>query len=54
MLSTNRGMSRFGKEPPAPAGGAPLYTENMDDQIKCDHVLISLLRVHCKQLINFC
>ena len=24
MLSANRGMSRFGKEPPAPAGGAPL------------------------------
>jgi hypothetical protein len=23
MLSANRGMSRFGKEPPAPAGGAP-------------------------------
>ncbi len=22
-LSANRGMSRFGKEPPAPAGGAP-------------------------------
>ena len=25
MLSANRGMSRFGKEPPAPAGGAPLF-----------------------------
>jgi hypothetical protein len=25
MLSANRGMSRFGKEPPAPAGGAPPF-----------------------------
>ncbi|MCX5849609.1 MAG: GNAT family N-acetyltransferase [Deltaproteobacteria bacterium] len=31
MLSANRGMSRFGKEPPAPAGGAPLCGQCLID-----------------------